>query len=152
MPSAVTITHAKSKTRAAIRITDPTFSQSSIPATLNWDVLARAEGTLVGGLDSITASLTSLGRDPREPAILVEHAGVAGERVIAGRLGEIADEARAAGVGPPAVLITGPTVALASVPLSVCSPAWCPEPCPTTVAASPYLAACATRQSTRRPL
>src|SRR5213593_106908 len=96
------------------------------PATLNWDVLARAEGTLVfympvGGLDSITASLTSLGRDPREPAILVEHAGVAGERVIAGRLGEIADEARAAGVGPPAVLITGPTVALASVPLLVIS-------------------------------
>jgi len=95
-----------------------------LPATLDWDVLARAEGTLVfympvGALDSITASLTSLGRDPREAAILVEHAGVGGERVIAGRLGEIADEARAAGVGPPAVLITGPTVALASVPLSV---------------------------------
>src|SRR2546425_12367678 len=55
-----------------------------LPATLNWDVLARAEGTLVfympvGGLESITASLTSLGRDPREPAILVEHAGVAGD-------------------------------------------------------------------------
>ena len=59
----------------------------------------------VGPLDSITASLTLLGRDPREAAILVEHAGVAGERVIAGRLGEIAAEARAAGVGPPAVSV-----------------------------------------------
>jgi len=60
-----------------------------------------------------------LGRDPREPAIVVERAGVDGERVIAGRLGEIADEARRAGVASPAVLLTGPTVAHASVPLSV---------------------------------
>ena len=95
-----------------------------LPAALDWDVLARTEGTLVfympvGALDSITASLTSLGRDPREAAILVEHAGVAGERVIAGRLGDIAAEARAAGVASPAVLITGPTVAAASVPLTV---------------------------------
>ena len=94
------------------------------PSALDWDVLARAEGTLVfymsvGALDSITASLTSLGRDPREPAILVEQAGVAGERVIAARLGEIAAEARAADVKAPAVLITGPTVSTASVPLTV---------------------------------
>ena len=48
-----------------------------LPAALDWDVLAHTEGTLVfympvGALDSITASLTSLGRDPREAAILVE--------------------------------------------------------------------------------
>src|SRR5213593_2133961 len=94
------------------------------PASIDWDLLARAEGTLafymaVDALDSITASLTVLGRDPREPAIVVERAGVDGERVIAGRLGEIADEARRAGVASPAVLLTGPTVAHASVPLSV---------------------------------
>jgi uroporphyrin-III C-methyltransferase len=94
------------------------------PATLDWDLLARAEGTLVfympvGALEAITASLTSLGRDPREPAIVIERAGVEGERVIAGRLGEVAEEARAAGVASPAVLLTGPTVAGASVPLSV---------------------------------
>ncbi len=94
------------------------------PATLDWDVLARVEGTLVfympvGALEAITASLTSLGRDAREPALVIERAGVEGERVIAGRLGEIADEARGAGVRAPALLITGPTVAGASVPLSV---------------------------------
>ena len=94
------------------------------PATLDWDLLARAEGTLVfympvGALESITASLTTLGRDAREPAILVEHAGTADERVIAARLGEIAAEARAAGVQSPAVLITGPTVGAASAPLTV---------------------------------
>ena len=41
------------------------------------------------------------------------------ERVISGRLGGIADEARAAGLASPAVLVTGPTVASASVPLGV---------------------------------
>ena len=93
-------------------------------AALDWDLLARAEGTLVfympvGSLESITAALTMLGRDPREPAILVERVGTPGERVIASRLGDVADDARTAGVAAPAVLITGPTVAAASVPLTL---------------------------------
>jgi len=39
--------------------------------------------------------------------------------VIAGRLGNIAALAREAGVQPPALLMIGPTLAAASVPLSV---------------------------------
>ena len=94
------------------------------PAALDWDLLARVEGTLVfympvGSLEPITAALTTLGRDPRAPALLVERVGTPGERVIAGRLGDIAAEGRAAGVAAPALLITGPTVAAASVPLTV---------------------------------
>jgi uroporphyrin-III C-methyltransferase len=93
-------------------------------AALDWDLLARAEGTLVfympvGSLEPITAALTMLGRDPREPAILVERVGTPGERVIASRLGDIAEEGRAAGVAAPAILVTGPTVAAASVPLAL---------------------------------
>src|SRR5439155_646474 len=94
------------------------------PAALDWDVLARVEGTLVfympvGSLEAITASLTALGRDRREPAILIERVGMPDERVISGRLGGIADEARAAGLASPAILVTGPTVASASGPLGV---------------------------------
>ena len=94
------------------------------PVALDWEFLARVEGTLVfympvGSLDAITASLTALGRDPREPALLIERAGCEGERVLAGRLGDIAGAARAAGCTPPAVLVTGPTVASASVPHGV---------------------------------
>ena len=93
-------------------------------AALDWELLARAEGTLVfympvGSLAPITAALTMLGRDPREPAILVERVGTPGERVIASRLADIAEEGRAAGVAAPAVLITGPTVVGASVPLTL---------------------------------
>jgi len=72
----------------------------------------------VRGLETVTASLTALGRDPREPAILVERVGGAGERIIAGRLGQIAAAARAAGAESPAMLITGPTVATATAPLT----------------------------------
>jgi len=91
---------------------------------LDWDILARVEGTLVfympvGSLEAITASLTARGRDRREPAILIERVGMPDERVISGRLGGIAAEARAAGLASPAVLVTGPTVASASVPLGV---------------------------------
>lgn len=94
------------------------------PLALDWDLLARAEGTLVfympvASLEAITASLTALGRDPREPALVIERAGTAGERVIAGRLDGIAAEARAAGLASPAVLVTGPTVAAGSTPRAV---------------------------------
>ena len=92
--------------------------------TLDWGFLARVEGTLafympVASLDTITSALTALGRDPREPALIVEAAGLPGERVIAARLGDIADRARAANVRSPALLLSGPTIAAASVPVAV---------------------------------
>jgi len=95
-----------------------------LPASLDWDLLARAEATLVfymavRGLEVITATLTSLGRDPREPAVVIERAATPGERVFAGRLGNIAATARMARVEAPAVLVTGPTVSSATVPLAV---------------------------------
>jgi len=40
----------------------------------------------------------------------VERAGMPGERMVTGPLGEIADLARAGAVAAPSVLMTGPTV------------------------------------------
>src|SRR5216683_1064191 len=93
------------------------------PDALAWGFLARVEGTLVFympvvSLDAITSALTARGRDAREPSLIVEGAGTMDERVIAGRLGEIADRAREAALRSPALFITGPTVAAASVPLT----------------------------------
>jgi len=95
----------------------------TLPA-LDWEMLARSEGTLafymaVATLPAITASLTALGRDAREPAVVVERVGCPGERVVAGRLGDIAERARGAGVEAPAVLLVGPTVAAAAAPVAV---------------------------------
>ena len=117
--------------RAGISLTERGSASTVILATgtsqngdLDWDFLAHVEGTLVfympvASLDAITSALTMLGRDAREPALIVEGAGTCDERVIAARLGEIADRAREAALRAPALFITGPTVAAASVPLAV---------------------------------
>ena len=93
----------------------------ALPA-LDWKLLARSEGTLVfymvvATLGHIAAGLTALGRDAREPAVVVERIGGPGERVVAGRLGDIAERARRAGVESPAVLLVGPTLATAAAPV-----------------------------------
>jgi uroporphyrin-III C-methyltransferase len=91
------------------------------PAGLDWDGLARADGTLVfymavQGLSAITAALMGLGRDPRESAVIIERAGREGQRVLAGRLCDVVTLARDARVGSPAVLLVGPTVSVPAVP------------------------------------
>lgn len=120
--------------RAGISLTERASASALIFATgadhrgtlpeLDWEMLARAEGTLVfymavGALEAITSTLTSLGRDPREPALIVERCGFVDEQMVAGRLGDIAGRAQRAGVKPPALLLIGPTVAAASAPLAV---------------------------------
>jgi uroporphyrin-III C-methyltransferase len=120
--------------RAGISLTERACASTVVFATgsdhhgalpaLDWAMLARTEGTLVfymvvGALESITATLTALGRDRREPALIVERCGFADEHMVAGRLGDIAERAQRAGVQPPALLLVGPTVAAASAPLAV---------------------------------
>ena len=83
--------------------------------TLAWDALAGVDGTLVfymvaRRLASISSTLLTRGRDPREPAVVVEAAGTSAARVICGHLATIGDLARRATVQPPAILVTGPTV------------------------------------------
>jgi uroporphyrin-III C-methyltransferase len=95
----------------------------AVPA-LDWELLARAEGTLVFyvGVDAfgpITATLTALGRDTREPALIVERCGFADERVVAARLGDVAERARQVRIESPAVLLIGPTVGTASAPVAL---------------------------------
>jgi uroporphyrin-III C-methyltransferase len=109
---------------SAVVLATGTGHTGAPPESLDWGFLARVEGTVVfympvASLESITSALTALGRDRREPAVVVEGAGLPDERVVAGRLGNIAARAREADVRSPALLITGPTVAAASVPLAM---------------------------------
>jgi uroporphyrin-III C-methyltransferase len=111
-------------TASTVVLSTGTSQTGSIPETLDWGFLARLDGTLafympVASLEAITSALTALGRDPREPAVVVEAAGLPDERVIAARLSEIADRARRVGLRSPALFISGPTVASASVPHTV---------------------------------
>jgi siroheme synthase len=93
-------------------------------APLDWELLSRAKATIafympVRVLGTVTASLTAVGRDPREPAVIVERLGMDGERVTAAPLGDVAARARAATVASPALLLVGPALAAASVPVGV---------------------------------
>ncbi len=111
-------------TASTVVLSTGTSHTGTLPEALDWGLLARVEGTLafympVGSLDAITSALTALGRDPREPALVVEAAGLPAERVIAARLGEIGERARAVGLRSTALFISGPTVAAASVPVAV---------------------------------
>ena len=80
---------------------------------VDWDALAKFPGTLVfymgvKRLPEIAESLTAAGRDPKEPAAVVERGTHPGQRVVEGTLATIAAEAKAAEVKPPAVTVVGP--------------------------------------------
>jgi uroporphyrinogen III methyltransferase/synthase len=85
--------------------------------TLDWEALARFPGTLVlymgvERLALIAERLVAAGRDPAEPAAVVARGTLPDQRTIAAPLGEIADRAREAGIGPPAVTVIGQVAGL----------------------------------------
>ncbi|QGN50827.1 uroporphyrinogen-III C-methyltransferase [Micromonospora sp. WMMC415] len=84
---------------------------------VDWAALARARGTLVllmavDTVDAIAAVLLAHGRAPDTPVLAVQDAGLPGQRSLAARLDEIGAVAGGSGVGPPAVFVVGPVVAL----------------------------------------
>jgi uroporphyrinogen III methyltransferase/synthase len=93
---------------------------------LDWPALAAFPGTLVfymgvAQLEHIASSLIDNGRDPAEPAAIVERGTLPGQRTITDSLGEISQRAAADHVVAPAVTVVGPVAALAD------ELAWLPE-------------------------
>jgi uroporphyrinogen III methyltransferase / synthase len=84
---------------------------------LDWAALAAFPGTLVlymgvRQLPSIAERLTQAGRDPGEPAAIVQRGTFPDQRVVGGTLGSIAADGEAAGVRAPAITVVGPVAAL----------------------------------------
>jgi uroporphyrinogen III methyltransferase/synthase len=84
---------------------------------LDWDALASFPGTLVvymgvRQLESIAERLIAAGRDPSEPAAVIERGASARQRVVTATLETIAATAQAEAIGPPALAVIGPVVAL----------------------------------------
>jgi uroporphyrin-III C-methyltransferase/precorrin-2 dehydrogenase/sirohydrochlorin ferrochelatase len=91
---------------------------------VDWAALARLRGTVVvlmgvARLPAVASALLAHGRDPQTPAAVVENATLAAQRVVDGRLDEIAELAMLAQVEPPAVLVVGEVVGLRSALLAV---------------------------------
>jgi uroporphyrinogen III methyltransferase/synthase len=84
---------------------------------LDWDALARFPGTLVfymgvKSLAGMAERLMAGGRDPAEPAAVVERGTLPGQRSVTAGLGEIAARAADAGIRPPAITLIGPAAGL----------------------------------------
>jgi uroporphyrin-III C-methyltransferase / precorrin-2 dehydrogenase / sirohydrochlorin ferrochelatase len=82
-----------------------------------WSNLAQLGGTLVflmavEHLEEIVHLLLVHGRPTDEPAAVVEWATTPAQAIVSAPLAEIAAATRAAHLGPPAVLVVGPTAAL----------------------------------------
>ena len=80
--------------------------------------LARSVDTLVvlmaaGRLDSVCRRLIAEGRSSVEAAAVIESATGERQRVVTGRLDDVAGKAAGAGVRPPATLVVGQVVSLA---------------------------------------
>jgi uroporphyrin-III C-methyltransferase/precorrin-2 dehydrogenase/sirohydrochlorin ferrochelatase len=87
---------------------------------LDWESLARVEGTLVllmgvSTLGSATAALIEHGKPAATPAAVVESGFTERQRTTTGTLATIADLARERDVAPPAVIVIGDVVDLQAV-------------------------------------
>ena len=85
---------------------DPAKEEQAV----DWDALARFPGTLVlymglKQLPEITKRLIDAGRNPQEPAAVIERGTTPAQRTVTGRLDTIADAA--AGLTPPAITVIG---------------------------------------------
>jgi uroporphyrin-III C-methyltransferase len=84
---------------------------------VDWRLLAQLGGTIaifmgVRNLHAITSQLLAAGRPASEPAAIIVAATTPDERVILGTLATITDQATAAGVTSPAIILIGQVVQL----------------------------------------
>jgi uroporphyrinogen III methyltransferase/synthase len=91
---------------------DPSKDGSAI----DWDALARFPGTLVlymgvKRLGDNVARLIAAGRDPADPAAVVERGTTPAQRTVTAPLAELPGAVAAAGLGPPAIVLTGAVAA-----------------------------------------
>jgi uroporphyrinogen III methyltransferase/synthase len=85
---------------------------------LDWQALAAFPGTLVfymgvGRLAQIASSLIAAGRDPSEPAAVVEAGTLPTQRTVGATLQTIAERVQREGVGSPSITVVGAVAALA---------------------------------------
>jgi uroporphyrinogen III methyltransferase/synthase len=111
----IPVTHRELSSAVAF-ITGHEDPQKPEPA-LDWDALAGFPGTLVvymgvRQLESITARLVASGRDPGQPAAVIERGTTPGQRVVTGTLVTIAAGAAEAGIAAPALAVFGEVVQL----------------------------------------
>ncbi|HYA74166.1 MAG TPA: siroheme synthase CysG [Roseiarcus sp.] len=87
------------------------------PIDLDWNALIRPNQTVaiymgLGHLEELTQAFLAHGADPDLPAAVIDNGARANQRVVTGTLRTIAQEARAAALRGPTIIIVGTVVAL----------------------------------------
>lgn len=108
----IPVTHRESASAVAF-VTGHNDPESS--TGLDWSSLARFPGTLVvymgvTRLPTICRTLIREGKSPETAAAMIQSGTLAEQRTIVGTLDNLPELARAAGIGPPALLIVGDVV------------------------------------------
>ncbi|OFJ55263.1 uroporphyrinogen-III C-methyltransferase [Mycolicibacterium grossiae] len=83
---------------------------------VNWDALAALSGTLVllmavERIELFAAVLLAGGRPADTPVIVVQHGTTAAQRTLRSTLATAAEDIRAEGIRPPAIIVIGPVAA-----------------------------------------
>ncbi len=86
-------------------------------AAVNWEALAKLEGTLVilmglANLARIACRLITSGMARQTPAAVIEQGTLPAQRVVTGTLEDIATRTAAAGIRSPAIIVIGAVAAL----------------------------------------
>jgi uroporphyrin-III C-methyltransferase / precorrin-2 dehydrogenase / sirohydrochlorin ferrochelatase len=86
-------------------------------ATVDWEALAAGPGTLVllmaaARLDEVTRELVKRGRDASTPAAVICDGTTERQQVVISTLGQVAADAKARDIRPPAVVVIGEVVRL----------------------------------------
>lgn len=84
---------------------------------LNWEALAKLNATIVilmgvSRLRENAVKLLKYGKDPETPVAIIQDGTTDKQKVVVGKLAEIADVAEREGVRPPAVIVIGDVVRL----------------------------------------
>ena len=113
----IPVTHRGLSTAVAL-VTGHTREDGGQGPELDWPALAAFPGTLVfymgvRALPGIVRSLIEAGRDPGEPAAVVEAGTLPWQRSVTATLATLADEVRRRGVRPPSVTVVGRVAQLA---------------------------------------
>ena len=109
----IPVTHRRVSSAVAL-----VTAHASEETGLDWAALAEFPGTLVfymavRPLAEVAAVLIAAGRDPNQPAAIIEAGTLAGQRTVRGSLRAIGAIAAAEAIRPPAVVVVGEVAALA---------------------------------------
>jgi uroporphyrinogen III methyltransferase/synthase len=111
----IPVTHRNYTSTFAVATGQTCKDDSLFP--MDWEKLANSAGTLVflmciKNLREIAGKLVQHGRRPETPAAVIQWGTRPEQRTATGTLGQIADRACEAGLGPPGLLIVGDVVGL----------------------------------------